>query len=176
MLWHKGWLWRWQLSQLLWPPQIPSGTWVEQTSLIVSSDVTHMICVPRGWSHQHPGICTRPLWPGAAVCTIFSMFLYLQHTVSMTQSRNHVLRTIITLSLTRLHKVIYSQWFCWWPCFQSHWIWTLHGSFFPPGQLFDGYDDEYQCPILDEDRVSELPHWTVEQRNTTMSEAEIIFN
>lgn len=23
-----------------------------------------------------------------------------------------------------------------------------------PGQLYDGYDDEYQCPILDEDRVS----------------------
>lgn len=44
--------------------------------------------------------------------------------------------------------------------------------FFPPGQLFDGYDDEYQCPILDEDRVSERPHWTVEQRNTTMSEAD----
>lgn len=21
------------------------------------------------------------------------------------------------------------------------------------GQLFDGFDDEYQCPILDEDRV-----------------------
>lgn len=65
---------------------------------------------------------------------IFSMFLYLQHTVSVTQSRNHVLSTIITLSLTRLHKAIYSQWFCWWPCFQSHWIWTLHmkhGSFSP---------------------------------------------
>lgn len=23
-----------------------------------------------------------------------------------------------------------------------------------PGELFDGYDEEYQCPILDEDRVS----------------------
>lgn len=53
---------------------------------------------------------------------------------------------------------------------------SAYKTFFPPGQLFDGYDDEYQCPILDEDRVSELPHWTVEQRNTTMSEAEIIFN
>lgn len=53
---------------------------------------------------------------------------------------------------------------------------SAYKTFFPPGQLFDGYDDEYQCPILDEDRVSELPHWTVEQRNTTMSEAENIFN
>lgn len=26
------------------------------------------------------------------------------------------------------------------------------------GQLFDGFDDEYQCPILDEDRVSTRTH------------------
>lgn len=25
------------------------------------------------------------------------------------------------------------------------------------GQLFDGFDDEYQCPVLDEDRVSIMP-------------------
>lgn len=24
------------------------------------------------------------------------------------------------------------------------------------GQLYDGYDEEYQCPILDEDRVSSI--------------------
>ena len=30
------------------------------------------------------------------------------------------------------------------------------------GQLYDGYDEEYQCPILDEDRVSQTPHASFE--------------
>lgn len=35
-------------------------------------------------------------------------------------------------------------------------------DFLSPGQLYDGYDEEYQCPILDEDRVSEIPHASFE--------------
>ncbi len=31
-------------------------------------------------------------------------------------------------------------------------------TFFPTGQLYDGYDEEYQCPILDEDRVSSISY------------------
>ena len=31
---------------------------------------------------------------------------------------------------------------------------------FPTGQLFDGFDDDYQCPVLDEDRVSKSQYIT----------------
>uniref|UniRef100_A0A8B9KX30 Adenylate kinase 6 n=1 Tax=Astyanax mexicanus TaxID=7994 RepID=A0A8B9KX30_ASTMX len=39
------------------------------------------------------------------------------------------------------------------------------GDLAQEGQLFDGFDEEYQCPILDEDRVggSEVFHWAVIQ-------------
>ena len=30
------------------------------------------------------------------------------------------------------------------------------------GELYDGYDEEYQCPILDEDRVSWTSHASFE--------------
>lgn len=30
---------------------------------------------------------------------------------------------------------------------------SLYPDCLSPGQLYDGYDEEYQCPILDEDRV-----------------------
>lgn len=136
---------------------------------MVSSDVTHMICVPRGWSHQHPGICTRPLWPDlfhvlilTALCVCdpkqksCSQYNYYTFTNSSTQSDlQPMILLMALLSITLNLNSAYETWI-----------------FFPPGQLFDGYDEEYQCPVLDEDRVSELPHWTVEQRNTTMSEAE----
>ena len=38
-------------------------------------------------------------------------------------------------------------------------LWLLWWSdFLSLGQLYDGYDEEYKCPILDEDRVSEIMH------------------
>uniref|UniRef100_A0AAX7VVJ6 Adenylate kinase isoenzyme 6 n=1 Tax=Astatotilapia calliptera TaxID=8154 RepID=A0AAX7VVJ6_ASTCA len=41
------------------------------------------------------------------------------------------------------------------------------GDLAQEGQLFDGYDDEYQCPILDEDRV-------VDELDEKMSEGGVI--
>lgn len=32
------------------------------------------------------------------------------------------------------------------------------GEIAKDGQLFEGWDEQYQCPILDEDRVSTLSH------------------
>lgn len=63
----------------------------------------------------------------------------------------------VSLFNTRLKIIFFNQWFkrfCKWIQMLNEII-ILHFSwFFISGQLYDGYDEEYECPILDEDRVS----------------------